>query len=777
MLPLVLTALAGGVSLAGGFSAARQWEAAVWRRRLVGFRLRIPTGLASEDLARWLASVAALTHAPRGALLPSPPLVVEISATMAGLDYQLLVPARLRDAVLSSIGAVLSGVRVEPVDQPPAQLAAVAEAAAGSSTLCRMAAGLRLAGRNRQLAIERADASSRTLVAAMQPLGRGERITWQWIITSAGTPPPISSKNTQATDLPWWLEEQAPADADGIHAARLKQRQPLLHATGRLVVESPSRARANSLFGRAWGAVRLLNVPGSRLVRDYWPAWLVARQARVPSLPSFGWPLRLNAAELAGLMPWPVGEEPLPGLPAPMTRQVPPPVDLSPSGTVLADATYPGNSQPLRLAASDRLMHVALLGPTGTGKSTLMVNMALQDIADGHGLALLDPKADMAGDLLDRIPRRRWDDVVVINPADTSRPVGFNPLASDGSERGRELAVDHVLHVFREVWKDFWGPRTEAVLRSALLTLTATRAADGSAFTVCELPRLLNDTAFRAWLSANPALPSSVREFWDWFNALSVGERTQVVGPVMNKLTALTQRTPLRLILGQSQGIDLAQAIRSKRLVILPLSRGLVGAETAALLASLMVASLWQAILGRVRTAQAVRHPYWLFIDEASEVVRLPVDLTDLMAEARGLGVGLTLATQHLSQLPTEVRRALLATVRSQVVFQVESDDARLLERSFGPTLTETDLRSLPTHEVAMRLAIGGQTSRPMTGKTRPLPPNLDIGDQLRAAGRQRHGADRADIEAGLERRSQVPERFHGHERPVGQRPARGWRP
>jgi hypothetical protein len=776
MVPLLLPALAGGLSLATVLAAARQWEAAAWRGRLVAFRMRIPTGLSSEELARWLASVAALTHAPRGALLPSPPLVVEVTATTAGLDYQLLVPARLQDAVLSSIGAVLSGVRVEPLDHPPSPPVVIAKNPVARPGVYRMAAGLRLAGRHRQLAIERADASSRTLAAALQPLGRGERITWQWIITGAGTPPPISSKGIQATDLPWWLEEQAPADADGIRAARLKQRRPLLHATARLVVEAPSRARAHGLFGRAWGAVRLLNVPGSRLVRDYWPAWLVTWQARIRWLPSFGWPLRLNAAELAGLMPWPVGEDPLPGLPAAITRQVPPPVDLSTSGTVLADATYPGNSQPLRLAAGDRLMHVALLGPTGTGKSTLLVNMALQDIADGDGLALLDPKADMAGDLLDRIPKRRWDDVVVINPADTGRPVGFNPLASDGSEQGRELAVDHVLHVFREVWASFWGPRTEAVLRSGLLTLTAARAADGSAFTVCELPRLLNDDAFRAWLSCNPALPGSVREFWDWFNALSVGERTQVVGPVMNKLTALTQRTPLRLILGQSQGIDLAQAIRDKRLLILPLSRGLVGAETAALLASLMVASLWQAILGRVRTAQSDRQPYWLFIDEASEVVRLPVDLTDLMAEARGLGVGLTLATQHLSQLPTEVRRALLATVRSQVIFQVESDDARLLERSFGPTLTETDLRSLPAHEVAMRLAVGGQTSRPMTGKTRPLPPSLGSGARLRTFSRQGHGIDRADVEAGLKRRSQVPEQFRAPGRPVGQRPARGKR-
>lgn len=772
MIVLCAVLVALGLVL-GVVGAARQLEAATWRRDLVTLRLRLPVGLTSADLAGWLATVAALTHAPRGALLSTPPLVVEVIADKDGIDYRLLVPRQLQGAVLSSLGASLSGVRVEPLDSPN-----VAEPVSAAGVT--MAAGLRLAGRHRQLAIERSDAASRALTAALQPLVRGERIVWQWTIAGAGTPPPIrSQQGNHGSDLPWWLEEQAPADADGIRAARLKQRQPLLQATARLSVVSGSRARTHALFGRTWGGVRLLNVPGSRLIRDYWPPELAAWQQRIRHLPTFGWPLRLNAAELAGLMPWPVGLEPLPGLPGSITRQVPPPVDLSRAGTVLGDSSYPGQQRPVRISRSDRLMHVALLGPTGTGKSTLMINMALQDVAAGDGLALLDPKADMAADLLARLPERRWGDVVVINPADTARTVGFNVLASDGSEYGRDMAVDHVLHVFREQWAAFWGPRTEAVLRSGLLTLVHTRAVDGSAFTVCELPRLLTDSDFRRWVTRSPSLPGAVQEFWGWFDGLSAPERTQVVGPVMNKLSALTQRTPLRLILGQSQGLDLAQVLSGRKLLIMPLSRGLIGAETAALLSSLMIASLWQAILGRVRVAQTDRRPFWLYIDEASEVVKLPVDLTDLMAEARGLGAGLTLATQHLSQLPTPVRRALLATVRSQVIFQVEPDDARLLARSFSPTLDETDLRSLPAHEVAARLSIGGQTSRPMTFVTRPLPDATGNAARLREASRQRYGVDRAAVETALQRRGQAPGGSTGDtpDRPVGERPAGGRRP
>lgn len=745
--------LLGSIAVGLVVATSRMLDAAVWRRSLVVYRLRLPEALEADAVVGWLSSLAAFTHAFRGALLPQPPVVVEITGTAKGIEHQLWVPRAMRSAVLSSIRASLPGARLDEVASP----------SAGHRDKAVLAAEVHLAGRQRQLAVDRSELVSRSLLAALQPLRGDESVRWQWTITGAGTPRPVrqSDAGNGRNRLPWWLESNAPADADDIRAARLKQREPMLHVVGRLVVTASDRKRASSLFGRSWGPIRLLNVPGARLVRSLWPSFTVFRRATRRSLPVWWWPLRLNAAELAGLVSFPFGNAVLPGLPAGITRQVPPPTDLSASGTILADSTYPGFDSPLAIGRRDRLMHVALLGPTGTGKSTLMINMAMQDAAVGDGLAVLDPKADMASDLLTHLPASRHDDVIIVNPADTDQPVGFNVLATDGSEAARELAVDHVLHVFHEQWKEFWGPRTDAVLRASLLVLTSARALDGSAFTVCEVPALLTNAAFRHWVSSQPSVPVAVHDFWNWFDSLSPAERTQVIGPVLNKLTALTQRTPLRLLLGQSAGIDLPAALQQRRILIMPLSRGLVGSETAALLSSLMMASLWQAALRRVQLAPAQRRPYWLFVDEASEVVRLPLDLADLMAEARGLGVGLTLATQHLSQLPTPVRNALLATVRSQIVFQVEAADATLLARSFGPTLTADDLRSLPAYEVAMRLSINGQTSRPMTGKTRPLPEATGNGADLRARSRARYGVPRRQVEDGLRTRIQVPAPTH----------------
>jgi hypothetical protein len=736
----------GIVAAVGIVMLARYVDGRLWARSLVSYQLRLPATLETGDMVAWLSALAALTHAPRGALVPEPPVVVELVASASGVMHVVRVPERMRGALLASVRASLPGCRLDEMGTPSSERSRFVAAAE-----------VWLAGKRRQLAVERTELVSRSLLAACQPLSGKEELRWQWIITGAGTPEPIRQDTTSDSGLPWWLEGSAPADSDELRAARLKQREPLLHVSGRLVVSADSREQAWSLFGKSWGAIRLLNVPGARLVRSLWLSRLVAIRGRRLSVPVLVWPLRLNAAELAGLLAFPLGEVPLPGLPVGITRQVPPPVELSSVGTVLSDSTYPGFDRPLAVSRKDRLLHVALLGPTGTGKSTVMINMALQDAIAGDGLAVLDPKADMAADLLTHLPLDRHGDVVIVNPADTARPVGFNVLATDGSETSRELAVDHVLHVFHEQWKEFWGPRTDAVLRAGLLTLTSTAAADGSAFTVCELPTLLTDTGFRRWVTSRPSVPPAVHEFWSWFEGLSSAERTQVVGPVINKLTALTQRTPLRLLLGQSEGIDLAAAMRNRKILFMPLSRGLVGSETAALLSSLMMASLWQATLGRVRTPAEQRRPFWLFVDEAAEVVRLPLDLADVMSEARGLGVGLTLATQYLAQLPPPVRKALLATVRSQVVFQVEVEDATLLARSFEPSLTADDLRALPAHEVAMRLAIQGQTSRPMTGKTRPLPEPTSDGNELRASSRERYGRARREVEAGLAARRQAP--------------------
>jgi hypothetical protein len=726
---------------------ARLLDARSWRDSLIALRLYPPAGLTPDNVTAWLGSLSALTHASRWWLLPYPPVVIEIVATPEGIAHYLLVPKRMRGAVLASCRAHLPGARVE---EAPEYLA--------SRTRPLMAAEWRLSSRRRSLGVDRTQMAAAGLLASLQPLGPGELVCVQWTLTGAGTPPPVRDTRTKQRDVPWWLEADAPADADDIRAMRVKQREgPLLHAAGRLGVVAASRSRGYTLFGRTWGVLRQLNAPGAQFIRRLLPESLVAGRLHQLALPLITWPVVLNPREAAGVVGLPMSDTPLPGLALRAARQVPPPHGLSRNGVTLAISNYPGSAQPLRLSRDDRLRHLYAVGPVGVGKSTLLANMAIQDMASGDGLALIDPKGDLANDVLARVPEQRRDDVILIDLADTACPIGLNALRAGKGEHGRELAADFVLSVLRSLWAQYWGPRTDDVLRAALLTLTHTQAADSSAFTLVEVPELLTNLPFRHYVTEQPTVPASLRQFWAWFENISEAERVQVIGPVLNKLRQFTTRTALRLTLGQSKGLDIPALIRRRRILLVRLSRGVIGTETAYLFGSLLVAGIWQATLGRAELEPSQRWPFWVYLDEFHQVARLSLQLADMLAEARGLGVGVVMANQYVNQLSIETRAAVLGTVRSQVVFQVEHDDAKLLEPRFAPTLNAADLTGLAAYEVMLRLCSNNQVLAPMTGTTLPLPEATADVAELVEHSQERYGMARADIELALQARLTTP--------------------
>jgi len=361
------------------------------------------------------------------------------------------------------------------------------------------------------------------------------------------------------------------------------------------------------------------------------------------------------------------------------------------------------------------------VGPTGTGKSTLLANLIIQDISAGRGVVVLDPKGDLVGEVLTRVPEERHRDVLVIDPSQSDFPVGLNLLDIGREEHARELAVDHLTGVMASLWRSSWGPRTGDVIRNGLLTLTHSTAADGSPFTLVELPELLLNTAFRRFVTKQPTVPDSVRSFWTGYEQMSDGERAQVIGPSLNKLRSFTTRTALRLMLGQAHGVRLREVFTERRVILVNLAKGSLGAETTALVGSLVMAGLWQATQARVSVAPEHRHPVFVYLDEFQDFLRLNIDLADMLAQARGLGVGLVLAHQYLGQLTDDVKTAVLGTARTQAVFQVEYDDATTLAKRFPP-LTQADLSGLAAFEVALRPCVDGATLDPVTGRTLPLP-------------------------------------------------------
>src|SRR5439155_90871 len=283
--------------------------------------------------------------------------------------------------------------------------------------------------------------------------------------------------------------------------------------------------------------------------------------------------------------------------------------------------------------------------------------------------------------------------------------------------------------IFKRIYERYWGPRTDDVLKAALLTLLRSPGA-----TLAEVPVLLTDSGFRRNVLATVSDPMGLDGFWDHFERLSESRRDEAIGPVLNKLRDFLLRPKLRRLLCQSRStVDLRRVVDSSRILLADLSVGHWGDSTAALIGSFLVARLWQAVLARSVTSEERRRDFFLFVDEFQHFVGIAGPFADVLAEARSLRLALTVANQHLGQLTRDLREAVASNARSRIVFQCGQDDASYLAREFAP-LDPQVLMSLGRFEAAARLSIGGRSSEPFSLRT--LPPSEGADPDLAAAAR-----------------------------------------
>jgi len=452
----------------------------------------------------------------------------------------------------------------------------------------------------------------------------------------------------------------------------------------------------------------------------------------------------LTTRELAGLIkPWTrhcdsaslVRRDPE-GLPAP---------DGAASTGMVVCMTTAGRA--VALASEDCRYHVHVLGPIGKGKSTLLANMALDRIEARLATVVIDPsKGDLVRDLLPRVREQHWQRIVLLDPAlGRDRPVGLNVLASTDPEQ-HDLIADQVTFIFRRLFERWWGPRTDHVLRAALLTLLRHQGT-----TLCDIPALLlDDQARRGW-TGRLEDPIGLELFWREYEALTESQRLQMVGPLLYKLQTVLLRPAVRNILGQpTSTIDLQRVLDERGVLLVSLPRGELGPETSSLLGSLLVARLWQVVQGRSERPEQRRPDTCLLTDECHRLLHLPQTMEEILVEARGYHLGLVLAHQHLGQLPASMREAIGANVHTRIAFQCEQD-ARELASWFRP-LGEHDLERLAQYQVAVRICVAGHSEPPFIGTTRPPAPGL--GDEhaggLVATALERWGRPRADVEAEM---------------------------
>jgi hypothetical protein len=422
----------------------------------------------------------------------------------------------------------------------------------------------------------------------------------------------------------------------------------------------------------------------------------------------------LSVPELAALAHLPVDES-IPGVQRAGARAISPPPGIATPGPQAKPLgiTDTGHQRPVALQVPDARHHLHVIGATGSGKSTLLGNMILADAEAGRGIVLIDPKGDLVTDVLSRLPRSAADRVVLFDADSKSRPPCLNPL--DGGET--DLTVDNLVSVFRRVYSAFWGPRTDDVMRSACLTL---RTQEGVA-TLADLPKLLIDEAFRSRVTAGVTDPV-LRGFWTWYAELTDSSRSQVISPLMNKLRAFLLRPFVRdAIAGGHSTVDMS-GVLDGGICLVRIPKGSLGEETTRLVGSLVVARTWQATTGRARTPQRQRKDASIVIDECHNFLNLPYPIEDMLAEARGFRVAMTLAHQHLGQLPRELREGMSTNARSKIFFNASPEDARELSRHTAPRLSDHDLAHLGVYHAAVRLVLNGEEAQPFTMRTQPLP-------------------------------------------------------
>lgn len=392
----------------------------------------------------------------------------------------------------------------------------------------------------------------------------------------------------------------------------------------------------------------------------------------------------------------------------------------------------------------DLLRHVHVIGRTGVGKSALLERLALQAAARGLGLALIDPHGDLAARVLDRIPRERTNDVVVLDASDTVRPIGWNPLAHD-DPRDRPRIASATVATFKKVFAESWGPRLEHILRNTVLALLELPDA-----TLLHALRLLVDAPFRERVVARVGDPL-VRFFWTReFAAYPPAFLQEAIAPVQNKVAAALTSPYLRSVLGQRRStVDAAEVLREGRVFVADLAKGKVGDDSSAMLGAVLVASFQSAAYARASLAPAARTPFVLLVDEFQNFIT--DSFAEMLAEARKYALGVVLAHQHLAQLDAELQAAILGNCGTLVSFRVGAADAEVLAREFEPELSASDLVRLDRHQVAMRLAVDGMTTRPFTATT--LPPTDETTGRLallRRLSAERYGRDRAAVERDI---------------------------
>lgn len=380
-----------------------------------------------------------------------------------------------------------------------------------------------------------------------------------------------------------------------------------------------------------------------------------------------------------------------------------------------AKAEFKNKETIFGIKTEDRRKHVYIIGKTGVGKSTLIANMAIDDIRKGRGVGIIDPHGDLSETILDYIPKRRMNDVVYLEPFDTERPFSLNVLEIKNKQQ-KDLVASGIVSIFYKLYKDSWGPRLEYILRNVILTLLEAPGA-----TLVDILSLLSNSEYRKKVVRELNDPV-LKDFWEKeYSKMPDRLKAEAISPIQNKVGQFVTSKMIRNIIGRTKSsIDLEQIMNEGKILILNLSQGKLGEDNTALLGAMLITQIQLAAMNRSFIKEADRKDFFLYVDEFQNFATQ--SFIKILSEARKYRLSLTLANQYIEQLDEEITRAIFGNVGSLMSFVVGARDAYVLTREYAEIYTENDLVSLGKFEAVLKLSIDGMTSAPFPVTTLPLP-------------------------------------------------------
>lgn len=384
---------------------------------------------------------------------------------------------------------------------------------------------------------------------------------------------------------------------------------------------------------------------------------------------------------------------------------------------------------------ADRMGHIYVIGKTGVGKSTLLLNMAISDIERGNGLCIIDPHGDIAETVLNYIPQNRMSDVIYFNPKDIEHAIAFNPLNGIDS-KDYHLIASGLISTFKKIWTDSWGPRLEYILRYALLTLLEYPNA-----TLLDIQPVLTNPYFRNKVLSH-VTNQHIISFWkNEFEKYTPALKSEAITPILNKTGIFITSIPLRNIVGQkTSSFTMREVMDERKILIVNLSKGEIGEDASSIMGSMLVTAIQLAALQRASQNEADRIPFYLYVDEMHSFVSL--SFADILAEARKYKLSLFLTHQYIDQINEKIRAAIFGNVGTLIAFRVGAEDAKWLAKEFHPPFDENDFVTLPKFAMYIKLMIDGATSKPFSACTVAVQhPGQSNKEQVIADSRNTYGS------------------------------------